>query len=91
MGKGVELITRAGCHLCEEAERALRGAGVLFASKDVDSDPELFRLYDWRVPVLLLEGRPVAEGAINRVQVDKLGLKAGPEPSSGPGSTAPAG
>jgi len=55
-------VTRQGCHLCEEAEDLLRRSGVEAAALDVDADPELFRLYDFRVPVLLVDGRVVAEG-----------------------------
>lgn len=61
----VELITREGCHLCEEAAEVLRRGGVEVTLRDVDADPELFRLYDFRVPVVLLEGRVVAEGRID--------------------------
>ncbi len=68
----VELITRLGCHLCEEAEQLLRSAGQDVTLRDVDQDPELLRLYDFRVPVLLLDGRLVAEGRINEAQISKL-------------------
>jgi glutaredoxin len=60
----IELITRQGCHLCAEAEQLLLAAGVRFQSLDVDSDETLFRLYDFRVPLVLVEGRVVAEGHI---------------------------
>jgi glutaredoxin len=62
----LELITRRGCHLCEEAERALQELGVTFELRDVDGDPDLFERYDFRVPVLLRDGRPLAEGRLDR-------------------------
>lgn len=62
---GVELVTRAGCHLCEEAAGALLALGVEVRLLDVDEDPELARLYDFRVPVVLLDGRVVAEGKVD--------------------------
>jgi len=31
----------------------------------VDADSELFRLYDFRVPVLLVDGRVVGEGRLD--------------------------
>lgn len=65
----VELVTRVGCHLCDEALQVLDRLGLEVLSRDVDADPELFRLYDFRVPVVLYEGRPVAEG---QVDSDKL-------------------
>ncbi|HKA48747.1 MAG TPA: glutaredoxin family protein [Candidatus Dormibacteraeota bacterium] len=61
----VELVTRRGCHLCDDARDLLRQLGVEPQIRDVDSDPELFRLYDFRVPVLLLDGRVVGEGQLN--------------------------
>jgi hypothetical protein len=33
---------------------------------DVDADDELYRLYDWRVPVILADGVVIAEGRVNR-------------------------
>jgi len=59
------LVTRRGCHLCEEALAALRAMGVEPRLLDVDADPELSRLYDFRVPVLLADGRVVAEGRLD--------------------------
>jgi predicted thioredoxin/glutaredoxin len=61
----VELVTREGCHLCEEALELLRRGGAEVNLRDVDADPELFRLYDFRVPVVLVDGKVVAEGRID--------------------------
>jgi glutaredoxin len=56
----VQLVTRAGCHLCDEAEHTLRRlAGELgfgYDQLDVDSDPALRVQYTDRVPVILLDG-----------------------------------
>jgi glutaredoxin len=68
----VELIGRRGCHLCDDATRELRESGVEVTERDVDSDPELLRLYDFRVPVLVVEGRVFAEGRINAPQIARL-------------------
>lgn len=56
------LVSRKGCHLCEEAEALLRGLGVTFEWLDVDADPALQSRYTFRVPVLLLGEEVVAEG-----------------------------
>ncbi len=61
----VELVTRRGCHLCDQALEALRGLGVEPRLRDVDADAELFRLYDFRVPVVLVDGRVVGEGRVD--------------------------
>ena len=68
----VELVTRKGCHLCEEALGVLRRGGVEVTVRDVDADAELFRLYDFRVPVVLLDGSVIAEGRIDSSMLNKL-------------------
>ena len=60
------LVTRQGCHLCDEALALLRELGHEPHLIDVDTDEELFRQYDWRVPVLLAAGAVIAEGKITR-------------------------
>ena len=65
----VVLVTRKGCHLCDDALRLLRELGVEPQLADVDADDRLFQLYDWRVPVVLVDGVPVAEGRITRDQL----------------------
>jgi predicted thioredoxin/glutaredoxin len=62
----VILVTRQGCHLCDEALSALSELGLAPELRDVDADEELYALYDWRVPVVLVGGRVVAEGRIDR-------------------------
>ncbi len=61
----LRLMTRAGCHLCEEAERVLRAerAATPFRLElvDVDADPELTRRYGVRVPVVALDGEELFE------------------------------
>jgi glutaredoxin len=65
----VVLVTRQGCHLCDEALAALRSLGVEPELQDVDADERLHDLYDWRVPVVLLDGKIVGEGRIGREEL----------------------
>jgi len=62
----IVLVTRQGCHLCDDALASLRSLGVEPELRDVDADEQLHALYDWRVPVVLVDGRVVAEGRIDR-------------------------
>jgi glutaredoxin len=62
----VELITRRGCHLCDDALALLKSLGVEPELRDVDLDSQLFADYDFRVPVVLVEGRVVGEGRLTR-------------------------
>jgi glutaredoxin len=52
----VTVYTRAGCHLCEQAEAALRSAGIAFDRIDIDTDDELFKRYLERIPVVAVDG-----------------------------------
>lgn len=67
------LISRAGCHLCEEAEQALdrvaAATGEQWIRMDVADSIELERDYADRVPVLLLDGR---EHGYWRVEEERL-------------------
>ena len=57
----VTLITRAGCHLCEQADVALRRLsgelGFGYDELDVDADGDRRAEYSDRVPVILIDGR----------------------------------
>lgn len=70
----VVLVTRRDCHLCDRALDLLRELGIEPEQADVDRDDELFRLYDWRVPVVLVDGRVAAEGRITKAHLLKAGL-----------------
>ena len=65
------LVTRQGCHLCDQALGLLRELGIEPELADVDADDELYRLYDWRVPVVLADGVVVAEGRVREDQLRK--------------------
>ena len=62
----VVLVTRKGCHLCDDALQLLHALGIEPELADIDSDQRLFELYDWRVPVVLVDGAIAAEGKIGR-------------------------
>ena len=57
----LQLLTRAGCHLCDVAREVLAEVaaetGEGFRELDVDADPALLDEYSDRVPVVLLDGR----------------------------------
>jgi glutaredoxin len=70
----VVVVSRRGCHLCDEALELVRELGVDVEVADVDDDEALFSLYDWRVPVVLADGAVVAEGRIDRERL-RLALR----------------
>ena len=69
----VTLITRTGCHLCDDAQRAIETlrTEIVFewAAVDVDSSEDLQDAYSDRVPVILVDGR---EHGFWRVEVERL-------------------
>jgi hypothetical protein len=69
----LQLLTRAGCHLCvvaaETVARLGAEAGLTPELVDVDADDELRAEYGDRVPVVLLDGR---EHSYFTVDVDRL-------------------
>ncbi|MGY1602829.1 glutaredoxin family protein [Geodermatophilus sp. SYSU D00815] len=60
-GARLQLLTRVGCHLCDEAAATLAQvaaeAGLVPETVDVDADPELQAEFGDRVPVVLLDGQ----------------------------------
>ena len=57
----VRLVTRPGCHLCDDArvvvERVCADLGVGWDEVDVDDDPRLLEQWSDQVPVTLVDGR----------------------------------
>ena len=56
----VLVLVRQGCHLCEQALEVVAAVcaevGVGYATRDIDSDPELVRRYTDEVPVTFVDG-----------------------------------
>jgi glutaredoxin len=69
----VTLVTRVGCHLCDEARavvaRVCADRHLRWVEVDVDSDPERRAEYGDLVPVVLVDGR---EHAHFRVDAGRL-------------------
>ena len=56
------LLTRPGCHLCDEARSVIESVcaelGVGWAEVDITGDPELVTRWTDSVPVTLVRGEP---------------------------------
>ena len=56
----VVVLTRQGCHLCDQAIEVVAAVcaetGASYATRDVDTDPELLRRYSDQVPVTFVDG-----------------------------------
>jgi glutaredoxin len=69
----VELLTRTGCHLCDDArrlvERVAAAAGVPWQERDVDADPALRAEYGDLVPVVLVDGKELGHWRIEEARL----------------------
>lgn len=69
----VQLVSRVGCHLCDDGRevvrRAVEQAGERFTEVDVDADPELLRRYSDRVPVVLVDGAETDFGRLDEARL----------------------
>ena len=56
----VTLLTKPGCHLCDEArlvvERVCADLSIGFAERDIMQDPKLYERWWEQVPVTLVDG-----------------------------------
>lgn len=56
----VRVLTRTGCHLCDDAvavvAQVCAETGDSWVVDDIDTDPELARVYTEQVPVVFVDG-----------------------------------
>ena len=71
-----ELVTRDGCHLCDEMAKVLDTVlprfGLAYAPVDVDADPALRARFGEIVPVLLRDGAPVAKVRLGERELERI-------------------
>jgi len=69
----VLVLTRPGCHLCEDALAIVAAVctetGIAWEERDITTDPELTRRYSDQIPVTFVDG---AQHDFWRVNVDRL-------------------
>jgi hypothetical protein len=74
---GLVVLSREGCHLCDDmlqalAEFELGGSIPPVKVIDVDSDAELARQFGLKVPVLLLDGSVICHYTLNSKELLRL-------------------
>jgi glutaredoxin len=67
----VTLFARQGCHLCDEARRAIlelrrSGRQLELREVDIEADEGLLRTYLERIPVVAVDGEIVSELILDR-------------------------
>jgi len=69
----VTLLTRPGCHLCEEAKAqiapVLAEFGATLREVNIDTDPFLRDTHGYDIPVLFLGDRKIAKHRVDLVQL----------------------
>ena len=69
----LSLLTRPGCHLCDDAkvvmDRVSARSGEPWTEVDISTDPDLEDEYGFRIPVVLLDGK---EHGYWRVEEERL-------------------
>ena len=68
----VELLTRSGCHLCEEARALLESYGLVVEPIDIDERPDLREQYCDCIPVVRIDGVVRFRGRVNEVLLQRL-------------------
>jgi hypothetical protein len=73
-----QLVTRAGCHLCDEMaallDQAMGARGLAYEAIDVDAagNEALRQRFGETVPVLLRDGVPVAKVRLDHARLERI-------------------
>jgi Glutaredoxin-like domain (DUF836) len=69
----VILYGKPGCHLCDDAEKMLSRLARWYPMQvekfDIRSDPDLYRQFDIRIPVLIIDGVTTLEAPLSEIEV----------------------
>jgi glutaredoxin len=72
----VELLSRAGCHLCDDArrlvERVAAEAGATWTETDVDADSALRAEFGDLVPVVRVDGKELGYWRIDEARLRRV-------------------
>jgi glutaredoxin len=72
MALNIVLYTRAGCHLCEEAEAMLAAHGLRAQLVDIDDDAALREQFNECVPAVEIDGKVRFRGRIDPVLLRRI-------------------
>ena len=69
----IELLTKPGCHLCDEARNVVAAVaaetGEQWVERDVTEDPKLFIRWGEELPVVLVDGE---QHGYWRIEADRV-------------------
>lgn len=71
----IEIYSRPGCHLCDDAKAAVLRARPRFTFAlsviDIDRDPELESAYGTAIPVVCINGEPAFKYAVDEDELKR--------------------
>ncbi len=71
----VDIYSRPGCHLCDEAKEAIERVRARFPFSlrviDVESDPELEKNYGEQIPVVFINGNKAFKYHVDEAELEK--------------------
>jgi glutaredoxin len=75
----IEIYSRPGCHLCDEAKDVIERVGrrIPFALSviNIETDPELEKLYGEQIPVVVINGKKAFKYRVNEAELEKKAKK----------------
>ena len=78
-GIRIEIYSRPGCHLCDEAKEVIDRVGrrVPFNVSviNIDNDPALEKLYGEQIPVVFINGTKAFKFHVDAVELEKKARK----------------
>jgi glutaredoxin len=71
----VEIYSRVGCHLCDEAKAVVNGVRSRYAIElsviDIDRDSALVAAYGERIPVVLINGTEAFQYTVDPNELER--------------------
>jgi len=71
----IEIYSRPGCHLCDEAktviERVQRRFSFALRIVNIETDPELERAYGEQIPVVFINGNKAFKYRVDEAELEK--------------------
>ena len=78
-GIRIEIYSRPGCHLCDEAKEVIDRVGrrVPFNVSviNIDNDPALEKLYGEQIPVVFINGNKAFKYHVDEAELEKKAKK----------------
>ena len=75
----IEIYSRPGCHLCDEAKDVIERVGRRFPFDlsliNIDTDPELQKLYGEQIPVVFINGNKAFKYHVDENELEKKAKK----------------